>query len=554
MAAQNGASLVLRYGTQGARQNGGSILLRYGQSARPRVQLTGSVTSRWATPRDGSAEFRALNKPAAHADPERRAPWIRRTPLHDNTATTWRTTTPHDRERRAPWTRYPRTAHLSGLMAPWLRSAPRDFERLAPWSPYPIRAHLDGLTGPWKRSKSQDMEPLAPWGRTAAADRPELTSPYPQGRPESLERWVPWVRYSRPLNPGWGVVTPPGPTPDENGTYIVPIKRVYIMLNESSLVRLSDMRAIPALSITMSLDVDSWAWSFSATLPADQLAYVEDPTEALQVAVNGEPFVVLPERVSRSREFGRSAISVQGRSRLALLDSPYAPVQSFANVGARTAQQLVADVLTVNSVPMDTAVDWQLTDWLVPAGVFAHQGTYVSAINAIAAAAGGYVQAHATDDALSILARYPTMPWEWSTATPHFQLPSSVTTRESIEWLDRPAYNRVFVSGQAQGVLGQVTRAGTAGDLVAPMVADTLITHADAARQRGMSILGATGRAANVSLRLPVLEETGVIRPGKFVRYVDGSTVRLGIVRSVGVDVAAPETWQTIGVECYESV
>jgi hypothetical protein len=228
---------------------------------------------------------------------------------------------------------------------------------------------------------------------------------------------------------------------------------------------------------------------------------------------------------------------------------------AFSNGSARTAQQLVADVLTVNGVPMDTVVDWQLTDWLVPAGVFAHQGSYVSAINAIAAAAGGYVQPHPTDDALSVLARYPTMPWTWAAdAVPHFELPSSVTTRESIEWLDRPAYNRVFVSGVAQGVLGQVTREGTDGSLVAPMVTDPLITHADAARQRGMSVLGATGRAANISLRLPVLEETGVITPGKFVRYVDGGVTRIGLVRSVGLDVAMPEAWQTIGVETYEPV
>ena len=46
--------------------------------------------------------------------------------------------------------------------------------------------------------------------------------------------------------------------------------------------------------------------------------------------------------------------------------------------------------------------------------------------------------------------------------------------RESLRWLEKPAYNRVFVSGQDVGVLGQVTRAGTAGDVLAPMVVDPL--------------------------------------------------------------------------------
>ena len=83
------------------------------------------------------------------------------------------------------------------------------------------------------------------------------------------------------------------------------------------------------------------------------------------------------------------------------------------------------------------------------------------------------------------------------------------------------------------------------------MVTDALITHADAARQRGVRELAAGGRQAMVSLQLPVLETTGVIPPGKMVRYVDGSTTRVGITRSVQVDVRMPEIFQSIEVETY---
>ena len=97
----------------------------------------------------------------------------------------------------------------------------------------------------------------------------------------------------------------------------------------------------------------------------------------------------------------------------------------------------------------------------------------------------------------------------------------------------------------------EIKRAGTAGDILAPMVADPLTTHSNAARQRGIAVLSDTGRKAMLTLKLPVLPETGVIRPGKFVRYVDGATVRVGLVRSVTVDTAWPEVWQTIGVETH---
>ena len=83
------------------------------------------------------------------------------------------------------------------------------------------------------------------------------------------------------------------------------------------------------------------------------------------------------------------------------------------------------------------------------------------------------------------------------------------------------------------------------------MVVDPLITHAVAARQRGLAVLGDTGRQAMVTLRLPVLPETGVIEPGAFVKNRDGTLTRLGLVRSTSVQAGLPEAWQTLGVEAH---
>jgi hypothetical protein len=122
---------------------------------------------------------------------------------------------------------------------------------------------------------------------------------------------------------------------------------------------------------------------------------------------------------------------------------------------------------------------------------------------------------------------------------------------EGIDWLRKPAYNRVHVSGASNGVLGEVTRSGTAGDSVAPMVTDALITHADAARQRGLAELSDTGKQASVTLTLPVMAATGLITPGKFVRYVDGADTRLGLVRSTSLSWSRPKLRQTIAVETH---
>ena len=60
-----------------------------------------------------------------------------------------------------------------------------------------------------------------------------------------------------------------------------------------------------------------------------------------------------------------------------------------------------------------------------------------------------------------------------------------------------------------------------------------------------------TGRQIDVSLRLPVLVETGIIVPGAFVDYQDAGVSHRGLVRSTQVQVGMPEVWQTLGVQTY---
>jgi len=348
----------------------------------------------------------------------------------------------------------------------------------------------------------------------------------------------------------------PVPVPLPTGeTVVVPIRRIYMVVNNASLRRVDGNISLPTFSMALGIDADSWTWSFGASLPGSALSSLEpgfsgDPVE-VEALINGVAYRALVERIERSREFGKSDLRVTGRGKTALLDAPYAPVRNFSNSQARTAQQIMGDILTVNGVPLGWEVQWGLVDWLVPSGVFTHQGSYIGALNQIAAAAGGYVQPHSSTQTLKILPRYPRVPWEWDAVVPDFDLPADVTSRESIQWLDKPAYNRVFVSGQEAGVLAQVTRAGTAGDVLAPMVVEALITQAAAARQRGIAVLSDTGRQIELSLRLPVLQETGIIAPGAFVAYRDGSVTRRGLVRSTQVQVGLPEVWQTLGVQAY---
>lgn len=411
-----------------------------------------------------------------------------------------------------------------------------------------VGAHLNRG---WESEYQEAMRPLPGMSTVPPFPEPERCYTPPEGDEVHLVFKTPWSDDTNLIF----VCERHGPGPDPGETVVVPIKRVYVVLNQSSLRRVDGNIPIPTFAMSLSLDCDSWTWSFSASLPSQAMADLQpsSPGEPILVEamINGVPYRMQCEKRSRDRSFAQDGFKISGRGLSAILDTPHAPVMSFSNPFARTAQQLMNDVLTDNGVSIGWDIDWQAVDWSVPAGVFVHQGSYISALNAIAGAAGSYLQPDRVAQILRVLPKYPTAPWDWGDVTPDFEIPSAVATVENIEWIDKARYNRVFVSGVQGGVLGRVTRAGTDGGRVGPMVTDPLITTAAAARQRGIPVLADTGSQAAVTLRLPVLPETGIIPPGKFIRYVDGATTRIGLTRSVNVSVDSPETWQTIGLETH---
>jgi hypothetical protein len=346
------------------------------------------------------------------------------------------------------------------------------------------------------------------------------------------------------------------PSPGTGETIVVPILEAYTVQNSISLVRIDSGEVIEALAFSMSLDADSWTWRWSATLPREAWPVIRRgiqvaPVEIL-ATVNGVPYRLSATDCGRDRRFGDGKVQVQGRGRAASLDAPYAPTLNHASASARSIAQLLDLALTYNGVPIGWGIDFGLTDWTVPGGTWDFQGSYIGAVLDIASAAGAIVQPHATDPTLRVMPRYPAAPWHWATLMPDFVLPAAAVAVEGIQLQTKPDYNRVFVAGtNGAGVLGQVTRSNTAGDSVAPMVTHALTTHSDAVAQRGLAVLSDTGAQANVSLRLQVRPETGLILPGAFVRYEDGAETHLGLVRSTSVDWQRPVLRQSITLETH---
>ena len=267
----------------------------------------------------------------------------------------------------------------------------------------------------------------------------------------------------------------------------------------------------------------------------------------LVASVNGTPFRVLAESISRERVFGDASIRISGRGRNAVLAAPYAPVMNFQQPQARTARQLMDDVLTLNGIPLGWNIDWGLTDWNVPAGVFTSRGRGWKPWSPLPVRPG-------LPDPAPVRPEHPRAPPvsgpRRGTGTPSRQTsccPSMRWPRESLRWVEKPGYNRVFVSGQDVGVLGQVT-GWDCRDVLAPMVVDALITEAAAAPawHRGSGRYRATDRGE------PAPAGAGRDRDHRAgcVRRVPGrQRDEVGIVRSTQVEAGCRRSGRPWGAE-----
>lgn len=561
----------------------------------PRAFLSGQAVERktrtlsaqaggaWQDAVPGAAQAGGGWIEASQLSAQAATPWTDAVPRPCTVIAAWSASERVSRQAATAWTGGTRVAGQAAAM--WQETTRRRVElQDSRWQAATL-GPLVQIDGRWQAMTVRAIQQLAQWGEAAAA-AVMLTAGWGLGAPRDIDGRSPWQRGSYP-GPGKSTRPPRPPDPEPHTCYtpppgravvitlaqlanfndtrlileceghagggiVVPSKRTYIVQNNVSLIRVSDGASVPVQGMTLAVDVDSWTWGFSAALHPDALPLVSSGAEPieLEARINGAAYRVLVESLASDRTFGQTSIRIQGRGRAAVLDAPFSPVLNFGNPSAdRLAQQLAGDALDLTG----WSVAWGLEDWMVPAGAWSFQGTRIGALSTIAAAAGAYLQPHPTADVMRVLHRYPTAPWAWADVTPDIVLPADVMQREGITWSSKARYNRVYVSGSkaGAGVLGRITRNGTAGDLLAPMVTDALATAPAAVRQRGRAILSDTGQQALVSLRLPVLLETGVVLPGTFVSYEDGATVRKGLVRSTSVEAGFPEVWQTIGVETH---
>ena len=547
MTAQLASSTLLAYGPQGARQLATATLLSYSPPAGAQ-RVVASFSAPWAQSAPLAVEPHAPMHHTEARDQPTRARWAQGEAREREARTLWPRMSAQDRERSAPWQQFARRLQAQNTH-PWVLPSKSDAGATAPWGEFAGRPALTAVAA-WVRAVGSDPQSTAPWGqydgRPALAMRPTWAT----ARRADAERWIPWSRFGRPLDAGWGVVTPPGSV--DEPLFQVPLLRVYMTVHSTQAVQLPSLERVQLSGVSIASNDDGFSWSLSASGPEhliDQLAMVGGLPARVRVTIDGIDWVFAVDPPERTRKFAERKVSVVGQSVTSLLGAPYMPSSAWDNSGADfTAQQLVAQALEFTGV----TIDWGITDWLVPAGSWSFQGTPLAVAQRVAEAVGAVVRSHRTEETLQFAPRYPRMPWEWDVAPLDVQMPGQIMTSDSLRIRRNPDWDAVYVLGQKHGWKGHVVRSGTSGAVLAQQVTDALITHPDAARQRGRAVLGAAGSGYTQSMTVPLLtggSYPGLILPGYLLQVDEPGESWRGLVRGITITESAPTVRQQLVVE-----
>jgi hypothetical protein len=339
-------------------------------------------------------------------------------------------------------------------------------------------------------------------------------------------------------------------------------KKVYFIMNEGYLKRVSDGAPIEVKSLNLSIDRDSWCWSFSASLPFTEESKVNTDDEYIEVelSLNGFIWRFLIESNTSNQQFASTDIQIKGRSLTAML-AEEAGTRSYNQTISASSVQLAQAELERTTLATPFTLDWSLVDqlgWNVPANAWSYIDlTPIKAIQEIAEGAGGFVLSHMKERKLLIQPRYAYAPWEWTGLTPEISVPFNLVLTRAREKDFKPEYNAVTVSAENQGIQAVVKREGTAGDKMAPPVVTPFINSEQPARTMARAELSKYGKKRMYQDTIPLHPEIGVILPSKMIGMQDrdlstwnGHTYGTSISASWSGD-AGLKIRQTFTVERY---
>lgn len=344
-------------------------------------------------------------------------------------------------------------------------------------------------------------------------------------------------------------------TPEPGSQFVIPLLKVYMLVYQSNAVLLPSGTPVPLTGVRIESGDDGFGWTLSASGPVDLVGLLAPQggvPQQIRLTINGIDWVFAVKQPVRSRSFDGWEASVSGQSVTSLIGERYWRAKAWSISSQMSVQQIASEALQNTGITLD----WGAEDWQVPAAAWSHTGTPLSVIKRIAEAAGAVVRSHRTEPVLQLQPEYKALPWNWASAVPDVVMPGQIIVQDTLTDLEQELRNAVYVSGSAAGgVVGQIVRAGTAGDLLAAQITDPLMTDVIAVRQRGIVPLADSALRWRQEVSVPLITggtAPGLILPGYLIEVQEPGETWRGLVRHLSLDENMPEFTQTLTVDRYQ--
>lgn len=470
------------------------------------------------------------------------APWQIKVQTCTDLAIVYTSPNEHDAQLSVDWLSSP--LHQLTLLAAWLDVAPHQLDSSVNWRD--AEKHVLSMVFSY-RGLVCDDETAIQWGPHAARWICSTNYRPPEPGLFTLRFSDPWTQPGNPLvlrfspSPKYCYFDDGGGLIDANPSlppidFEIPIepqlRRAYIMQPTIDCIRVSDSKRIVINSVSLNHSRGQYSQAvsigFSSRIDAENAE-----NQLLKLSLNGYDFYFICEEKAESKLFGSHTFTANGRSRSAELATPYELPVSYTNSTGRSFAGILSDLIQYS--PWSVSLNG-VTDFTIPAGVFSTSGkSPLEAINDAAEEVGCMVLSDDATQTLTVVPRWPTVPWLMSGANADITVHEAVILAHSMKETRQVLCNSVWIRGEQQGVSCQVKRAGTAGNVNAADISNQLIVDNQAARTAGTVALADTGKKRIHNISLPIMADLPPLTVGMLVGVRDGASLFKSVCDSVNI-------------------
>lgn len=308
-----------------------------------------------------------------------------------------------------------------------------------------------------------------------------------------------------------------------NNDYSIPEKGVYIVQNNLEIFRADDNRIIKAFAVEIGANRSDYLWNGSLSLPFSELEKIADTPE-IEININQYKFVVDVNDITVKQAFNSKLIEVSVSSTTHRLKTIKAHnlERDASSIAIMSAQLSRDDLETGFKFVSDNGADWVIPDSTIEYD----SASALDIINSIALAVGDTVISHAHNKQIIVKERH-------STDKPIYSLPVGKLFEYGIDEEESEDYNAIVVTGENNGISAIVRKDGTAGNKIAPMIVNKLITGQDAARRSAINaIFNTSDRSVKIDIEsmlfkeAPIIYPSDVVQVGSDVGWVDDVKIR----------------------------